>query len=36
MQKVGMKYDGTLRERRIDPDGTRSDIISYSITKNEL
>ena len=36
MQKAGMKYDGTLRERRIDIDGTRADMLYYSITKNEL
>ena len=36
MQKSGMKYDGTLRERRIDIDGTRADMLYYSITKNEL
>ena len=36
MQKAGMKYDGTLRERRINSDGSRDDIIYYSITKNEL
>ena len=36
MQKAGMKYDGTLRERRINLDGTRADMIYYSITKNEL
>ena len=36
MEKAGMKYDGTLRERRINPDGTRADMIYYSITKNEL
>ncbi len=36
MQKVGMKYDGTLRDRRINPDGTRADMIYYSITKDEL
>ena len=36
MQKAGMKYDGTLRSRRIDPDGNRSDVIVYSITKDEL
>ena len=36
MQKAGMKYDATLRERRIDPDGTRSDVICYSIKKDEL
>lgn len=36
MQKAGMKYDGTLRERKINPDGIRADMISYSITKNEL
>ena len=36
MQKAGMKYDGTLRDRRINPDGTRADMIYYSIIKNEL
>ena len=36
MQNAGMKYDGTLRSRKIDPDGTRSDVICYSITKDEL
>lgn len=36
MQKAGMKYDGTLRERRIDPDGKRADMIYYSIKKDEL
>ena len=36
MQKAGMKYDGTLRERKIDPDGTRSDVIFYSIKRNEI
>ena len=36
MEKAGMKYDGTLRGRKIDPDGTRSDVIYYSITKKEL
>lgn len=36
MQKAGMKYDGTLRSRRIDPDGKRSDMIYYSIIKEEL
>ena len=36
MQKSGMKYDGTLREREINPDGTRADVIYYSITKDEL
>ena len=36
MEKAGMKYDGTLRERRINPDGTRADMIYYSITRNEL
>ena len=36
MEKVGMKYDGTLRDRKIDPDGKRASVIYYSITKNEL
>ena len=36
MEKAGMKYDGILRERRINSDGTRADTIYYSITKNEL
>ena len=36
MQKAGMKYDATLRDRRLDPNGTRSDMIYYSITKDEL
>ncbi len=36
MQKAGMKYDGTLRERKVNPDGSRADTICYSITKDEL
>ena len=36
MQKAGMKYDGTLRERKINKDETRSDVIYYSIKKEEL
>ena len=36
MQKAGMKYDGTLRDRRINPDGTRADMLYYSIEKEEL
>ena len=36
MQKAGMKYDGTLRARRFEEDGTRSDMVYYSITKDEL
>lgn len=36
MQKAGMKYDGTLRERKLNPDGTRADNIYYSIKKDEL
>ena len=35
MQKCGMKYEGTLRERYVDPDGIRNDLLSYSITKDE-
>jgi len=36
MQKAGMKYDATLRERHVNSDGTRSDILCYSIKKEEL
>ena len=36
MEKAGMKYDGTLRKRRINPDGTRGDTIFYSILESEL
>ena len=36
MQKAGMKYDGTLRDRKLNPDGTRADSIFYSIKKDEL
>ena len=36
MQKAGMKYDGTLRQRRINPDGTRGDTVFYSILKSEI
>ena len=36
MEKAGMKYDGTLRDRKINPDGTRADVICYSIKKDEL
>lgn len=36
MEKSGMKYDGTLRDRKIDPDGKRASVVYYSITKNEL
>ena len=36
MQKAGMKYDGSLRDRRLDIDGKRADMLYYSITKNEL
>lgn len=35
MQKVGMKYEGTLRSRIIDKQGFRNDLISYSITRDE-
>lgn len=35
MQKSGLKYEGTLRNRYVDPDGIRNDLLSYSITKNE-
>ena len=36
MQKAGMHLDGTLRDRKINPDGTRADVICYSIKKDEL
>ena len=36
MQKAGMKCDGTLRERKIDSDGKRADVIYYSITNKEV
>ena len=35
MDKAGMKYDGTLRDRAISKDGIRSDLICKSLTKNE-
>lgn len=35
MQKAGMKYDGTLRDRKLNPDGTRADMVFYSIEKGE-
>ena len=35
MQKSGMKYEGTLRNRIIDKNNIRNDLISYSITKEE-
>lgn len=36
MQKAGMKYEATLRDRKVNPDGTRADVIYYSIKKEEL
>lgn len=36
MQKAGMKYDGTLRERRLHKDGTRGDRVYYSMKKEDL
>ena len=36
MEKVGMKYEATLRERKVNSDGTRSDVLCYSIKKDEL
>ena len=36
MQKAGMKYEATLRERKENSDGTRSDVLCYSIKKAEL
>ena len=35
MQKVGMKYEGTLRSRVIDKNNKRNDLLCYSITKEE-
>ena len=35
MRKSGMSYEGVQRERVIDKDGFRNDLISYSITKEE-
>ena len=36
MQKAGMKYEATLRERHVNSDRTRSDVLCYSIKKDEL
>lgn len=35
MMKCGLKYEGTLRDRFVDKDGIRNDLLSYSITKDE-
>lgn len=35
MQKVGMKYEGTLRKRILDKDNIRNDLHVYSILKEE-
>lgn len=35
MEKVGMKYEGTLRSRVIDKNNLRNDLLNYSITKVE-
>lgn len=35
MQKSGMKFDGKLRQRFLDKDGIRNDLLCYSITKEE-
>lgn len=35
MEKVGMKYEGTLRSRVIDKNNMRNDLLNYSITKEE-
>ena len=35
MEKVGMKYEGTLRSRVIDKNNIRNDLLNYSITKEE-
>lgn len=35
MQKVGMKYEGTLRKRVVDKQEIRNDLHVYSILKNE-
>lgn len=37
LQKAGMKFEGTLRSRRIDKkDGHRDDLNYYSISKDDL
>lgn len=36
MQKIGMKYDATLRDRIIDKDGNRIASVHYSLKKDEL
>ena len=36
MQKAGMKYEAILRERKVNSDGTRADVLCYSIKKEEL
>lgn len=35
MEKSGMKFDGKLRQRFLDKDGIRNDLLCYSITKEE-
>ena len=35
MEKVGMKYEGTLRKRVVDKDGIRNDLLVYSILSDE-
>lgn len=35
MQKVGMQYEGVLRNRIIDKNNNMNNLISYSITKEE-
>lgn len=35
MEKSGMKFDGKLRQRFLDKDGIRNDLLCYSITKDE-
>ncbi|MDF2700796.1 MAG: hypothetical protein K0Q49_2359 [Haloplasmataceae bacterium] len=37
MLKAGMKYEATLRSRRVDElTGKRVDLVKYSIIKEEL
>lgn len=37
LQRAGMKFEGTLRSRRVDKnDGHRDDLNYYSVTKEDL
>lgn len=35
MQKAGMHFEGSLRDRLVDDSGVRGDLVFYSITKEE-